>query len=264
VLSETTAVFFQTELRWPPPELFDFRVSRTMIRALFNKLFEPEFNEHAYQNLELEPVCPTLSKQTGTARALVQFDTLSMTIEESRSESHVDDFVKHVTQVLLAFRNVVVDLNIEVPDFFVQRCKIHCLAQPHNSPGALPLLAGGVANVFERIAPFERPPCHFGVRFRFPPAEIVTENGDAENTRTHRNYATVRFETYEGDPSRVWMEVASEYMLYPNEVSLRDTTKIAEHIHRSYEFLTQQCVQFLNQFDVERPDDDAQEAENDQ
>lgn len=166
MLGEPTALFFQVELRWPPPELVNFRVSHAMIRALFNKLFEPEYSEFAYQNLELEPRRPTLSRQSGNARSLVQFDSSSLTIEEAKSESHVNEFEKHVATVLGALASVADDLKVEVPEFFLQRCKIQCLAQPHNSVGSLPLLAGGVANVFERIDPFERPPCHFGVRFR--------------------------------------------------------------------------------------------------
>lgn len=264
MLSETIAVFFQTELRWPPPDLIDFRIDRTIVRALYNKLFEPEFSDHAYDDLELGSISPTLSRRSGVARATIEFDISSITIDESKSESHVEQFGNHVTQVLRALKDVTADLHVDVPKFFSQRCKIHCLSQPHNSPDALRLLAGGVANVFERIQPFERPPCHFGVRFRFPPAAIVIKNGEGETTQTHGNYATVRFETYEDDPTRVWMEVASEYLLYPNEIGLDDSDKVTEHIRHSYDFLTDQCVQFLNQFDEALSDGNTTEGEVDQ
>jgi hypothetical protein len=265
VLGEPTALFFQVELRWPPPELVSFRVSHTLVRALFNKLFEPEYSEFAYQNLELEPRRPTLSRQSGNARSVLQFDSSSLTIEESKSESHLNQFEKHIAAVLRALASVATGLEVEVPEFFLQRCKIQCLAQPYNSTGSLPLLAGGVANVLERIDPFERPPCHFGVRFRFPPAEIVDqegEEGEEGEVRTHRNFATVRFETYEADPAMVWMEVASEYMLYPNEIALADDRKITAHVQETYDFLTQQCVHFLNQFDIELPGGRQQDGES--
>lgn len=264
MLGETTALFFQTELRWPPPEVFDFRVSNRMIRGLFNKLFEPDFDEFAYQNIQLEAVRPTLSTHVANTRNVIQFDASSampsMAIEESKSQSHVDHFVKRVNSVLRALDEVAKYLEVEVPCFFLQRCRIQCLAQPHNRDGSLALLAGGVANVLEQIEPFERPPCHFGVRFRFPPTTVATTDSGQE--QTHHNFATVRFETYARDPRQVWMEVASEYLLVPEGLKLADTGRISEHIRQSYDFLTNQCVKFLNQFDVETPkDDDYEEKE---
>jgi len=266
VFGETTAVFFQTELRWPPAELFSFRISENMIVGLFDKLREPDFNEYCYKNLELELSRPTLSVRRNGTRNVIQFDVSSsapsITIEESKPISHVDQFERRVTNILLALASVVEEQELDVPEFFLQRCKIQCLAQPHNADNSLVLLADGVANVFERIEPFERPPCHFGVRFRFPPAEIDT-GGDG-GVKTHRNFATVRFETYEDDPRQVWMEVASEYLLYPDELKLSDTNKITDHVRKSYDFLTQQCVQFLNQFDEEFRSDSSQEGEEEQ
>ena len=97
---------------------------------------------------------------------------------------------------------------------------------------------------------------------RFPPAEITDEEGEEGEVRTHRNFATVRFETYEADPSMVWMEVASEYMLYPDEIALADNQKITDHVQETYDFLTHQCIEFLNQFDKELPSDSQADGES--
>ena len=245
MLSEPRAILFQTELEWPPAEVHDFRIDKEIVRKFYNELFEYKSGEHCYENLDLQAVKPTLSTRIATRQSVCQFGDGSINIEEQRPDFALGGFTNKVTAVLRGLKEVTDAIDgLVVPPFFLQRCRIHCLSQP-GVGSSLELLAGKVANVKEPIEPFERPPSFFGVRFRFGPA-VVDADGNEE---THENFASVRFETYSEDPSQVWMEVAATYLFVPVPATLEDTAHVMEHIQESYEFLTERCKAFLDQFD---------------
>lgn len=263
MLSEPRAIFFQTVLEWPPVELCEFRIGKDVIRQFFNKLFEHEFVDHHYENLDLQAQKPTLSTRNVNRESICQFGDRSITIEERRPDFAVEGFTTVVKEVLRGLKAVADEIDdYVVPPFFVQRCRVNCLSQPMASGSSLKLLAARVANVMEVINPFERPPSFFGVRFRFSPVILETEDAEDAEDAAFESFASVRFETYSEDPSQVWMEVAATHPLMHVSATLNETEHVIANMVESYEFLTLRCKAFLDQFDT--PDKQAsQEAGDD-
>lgn len=253
MLSEPRAIFFQTELVWLPPQVSDYRLDKAAVRSLYNTLFEADFNDHCYENLDLQAQKPTLSSEREGKRSICRFSENSITIEEQRPNFTVEEFWEIVKTVVGAFKKVVEGDGSEpsFPPFFCQRCRINCLTQPHEVDNSLTLLAERLSCVKNAISPFERPPSFFGVRFRFPPVVVKTETG--ETKARHGDFATVRFETYSDDPSQIWMEILANYVPLAEE-SARTTLDSMElfrtNIMNAYHFLTERCKAFLDQFDV--------------
>lgn len=261
MLGGLRSILFETTLRWPPLE--GFHVNKEAIRRLYNKMFEP--GGYRYENLDLQAECPTLSTRHADGHSVCKFGADFITIEEKKSHITVGGFLEVVDTVLRGL-----DPN-EVPPFFIQQCKVQCLAQPANSENSLMLLAARVANVYTAVDPFERPPLFFGVRFRFPPvvieqekvkpigekedgsglesgqSEVVPEEGEAKEVprKVMEGFVTVRFETYAEDISQVWMEVTAAY---PQTERLL-TPRIAANISDTYQFL-EKSKRFLDQFDT--------------
>jgi len=260
MLSEPRAIFFQTELIWLPPDVSGYRLDKMIVRRFYNTLFEPEFNEHCYENLDLQAQKPTLSSEQAGKRSICRFSENSITIEEQRPVFAVDEFCKIVDNVVKAFQKALGNDGAvpQFPPVVSQRCRMQCLPQPHEVGGSLTLLAEKLSHVKDAIEPFERPPSFFGVRFRFGPALIATENGAITE---HEGFVTVRFETYSNDPSQVWMEVLAQYVPLVQEnapATLESVALFQANIQNAYEFLTEKCKAFLDQYDKpqEKPPED--------
>jgi hypothetical protein len=269
MLSEPRAIFFQTELVWPPFE--PFSIERDVIRRLYNRMFEA--NGYEYPNLDLQSETPTLSRSDANGKSTCRFDKNSLVIEERTHNITQEVFAQVVETVLGGLQEE------HIPPFFIQKCRIHCLAQPHNCKSSIDLLAAEVANVYESIQPFGRPPSFFGVRFRFEPlvisalshsdnaeegveqagehAEAAESHEDIESHIECEGFVSLRFETYEKDISQVWMEVVAAY---PQETPLtvNNTHPITENIRKTYAFLTERSKRFLDQFDVARDNNGAE------
>ncbi|MCH8047342.1 MAG: hypothetical protein IID44_26885 [Planctomycetes bacterium] len=108
----------------------------------------------------------------------------------------------------------------------------------------------------------------FGVRFRFPPVNVVDtqDDDDAEGepgeeaireainqgrVEEKTGFVTLRLESYAKDRKQVWMEVAGAYPQFDEPLALADADKIIANIHNAYDFLTQNSKRFLDQFDTE-------------
>ncbi len=184
-----------------------------------------------------------------------------------------------VESFIEAVQTVLGGLGLEdMPPFFVQQCKMQCLAQPANVESALQLLAARVANVYEPIAPFERPPTHFGVRFRFPPVvlreaeeeehdevqpsikddktEIANPKRGRPGEKKIESFVAARFETYAEDDKQVWMEVSAAYPQLERPLLVTDAERIVNNIRETHLFLTDKCKRFLDQFDTATPHHD--------
>lgn len=225
MLSGIRSIFYQTTLKWPPFE--EYGIGKAVIRGLYNKMLEP--GGYHYENLDLQADSPTLSSRRRNGHSVCKFCPDSLVIEEKSPEIAVtiEGFIEAVQTVLGGLGQE------DMPPFFLQHCKLQCLAQPANVEDSLELLARRVANVYEPIAPFQRPPTHFGVRFRFPPVILkrIEETEDAPPSKggdqametgnmqipevqvggaTEKrieSYVTARFETFAEDIQQVWMEV---------------------------------------------------------
>src|SRR5208283_940870 len=128
-----------------------------------------------------------------------------------------------------------------------------CVAKPQKSNHSVNLLAGKVTNVLNAIDPFKRPPMFFGLRFRFPPVQVVQhEEGAEDDLEDKPDFIAVRFETYAKDINQVWIEV-NAMNVFPNVIDVTDVEKIRANIQSAYSFLTNECIDFLDQFD-ERAD----------
>lgn len=270
MLGDTRAILFQTELEWPPLDMGEFRVGPTLVRKLYNMMFEPDFSDYHYDNLDLQGKPPTLSKLSEDGRRWIcQLRDKSLFIEDrwpanpqswideygrAPPQSRLDDFLRAIVAVIGAFDAVGKSAKLNLPPILVQKCRIQCLSQPLGSRGSLELLASKVASVMESITPFGRPPSYFGVRFRFPPCEIEHEDGE---TTEHKDFVTVRFETFSEDTSLVWMEVAAVHLSLGGPMSFSEIEPIKENVRDSYQFITEKCREFLNQFDGDNlPGDD--------
>jgi hypothetical protein len=256
MLSGLRTIHIETSLRWPPIE--GLGVTRDAVRRLYNRLFESV--GHRYENLELQGSSPLLStRHPGGGESICKFGD-ALTIVEKNTRVTVTDFLDIVKTVLGMLKEE------EVPPFFIQQCKIQCLAQPNHSENSLILLARRVSRVYESVAPFGRPPSQFGVRFRFPAITLDEADNQTELQQTKtvdaliehprpektmkQNVLNVRFETYPKDISLVWMEVTAAYPL-EQPLWLRDANKIAANIQESHEFLADKSMKFLGQFDHE-------------
>jgi len=261
MLSEPRAIFFQTKLRWPPLE--DFKVDKAVIRRLYNQMFDA--GGYQYENLALQGP-PTLSSKREVGHSMCRFERDALVLEEDHIYYEIDHFVEVVETLLRALDPK------DIPLFFLQECTIRCLSQPANTGNALKLLADRVAKVYHTIAPFERPPSFFGVRFQFQPARIVSgdQAEDAPAGEEHElanatqrpievsGFVITRFETYVQDVRQVWMEAQASYP-QQKPLSVSDVDKITGHIRQTYEFLTDKSKRFLDQYDTPDPAGQAEE-----
>jgi hypothetical protein len=255
MLGDPRALFYETELLLPP--IAELKISKETVRNLYNKMFE--VGGYQYENLELQGNTPTLSTRRGEdGLSKCQFESHSVTIEEKNPDfGSIDEFVNIVSTVLKG-----VELSAPV---FMQRCKIQCVFQAHGSENAIELLAGKVANVWDKIGPFERPPALFGVKFRFPPGSDDEEQEKEEETSEseevtakvatnrepieYRGFVTLRIETYGKDAKQVWMEVSASYPASEPLSIPGDLEVIGNNIKDTYCFLTEKARKFLDQFD---------------
>ena len=247
MLSEPQAILFETQLGWPPAEIVAFRPTKDFVRGLYNALHETEFNEFVYQNLELQGLS-LYSKHEEGGVSRIKFNDGHIAITEENSGTTVEDFVRRVRTVSTALAQVSAKYELGSVPLFTQRCKINCLSQP-NEVSPLDLLASRMSVVKEEIEPFGRPPAFFGVRFRFPPVTIV-EDDEETIAEELEDYCVVRFETYSDDQSKVWMEVASS-RLFKSAVDFSDDGQqiVEAGIRCAYKFLSENCKNFLDQFD---------------
>ena len=254
MLSSPSPLYFQTELSVPPVAMF--RIEKSCVRSLFNKMFEAD--GYPYDALNLQGNTPSMSsKREDEEVSSCRFTDYSICIEEKNPRFSADDFVGIVRKVLSGFG--------PFRPVYMQRVRIQCLCQSLHSVSAVHLLANKVANVMDRISPFERPPAYFGVRFRFPPL-IAVDHEDAETDNPmigqaevqeeeHKGFITLRFETYDKDLKQVWMEVAAMYP-FPEPVSLPEhLDAITRNVTDTYHFLAEKGKKFLDQFDVQGIDD---------
>ena len=260
MLSGASTILFSAELFLPPvPE---YAIGKDQVRQLYNKLHEPD--GYPYENVDIQAQPPTLSTNRESGRSLCQVGPDKIRVVEENPDFGIDDFVSNVETILKA-------LGDDVGPFFLLRCTIQSLAQPNNCSSSLDLLAGNVANVMNTIDPFERPPSYFGLRFRFSPHfEEVSEETAAEEKKAierrgasaehfrevHKGFCAVRFETYHKDLKQIWMEVASSY---PGQFSVAAVQDISANIRNTYQFLTEKCKNFLDQFDQKPQTEDNNE-----
>lgn len=193
----------------------------------------------------------------GTGSSMCRVRPDSIMIEETEPQVTVEQFIEIVQTILKA----VGQTKHDCAPIFAQKCVIRSIAKPLGSKHSVNLLAAKIANVKKAIAPFNRPPQFFGIRFRFPPYEIVQEETEGEGEVEGKNdFTTVRFETWAKDVEQVWIETAM--MTFFQGIEIADS-KISDNIQGSYNFLTKECVDFLNQFDDKPnpPDGDVSDAE---
>lgn len=247
MLSEPRTIFIQTDLDYA--DIGEFKISKDAVRRLFNKLYETPGVE--YENLELQSTPMMLMTHRDCGHSSVEFRPESIRIEEENPGMHVDAFADNAIDVCKA-------LGENFPEIcFVQKCKVHCLVQLPGEVNAVEFLASKVANVYDKISRFGRPPAHFGVRFRFPPvtgnAEIPEDNPDegrgAEDAEIieKRGFCTLRFESYHKNLSQIWVEAASIYPLSP-ALDLENISQVKENIVETYNFVSEECKGFLEQF----------------
>jgi hypothetical protein len=228
---------------------------------LFHQLRQPGCGTPPYRDLIQDPY-PVLSTSETTPRGKIirrcELNTHSVTINERRTKSTVEEFSNSVKDVLEAMGEVREDH----PPMFSQRCRIQSLWKPIHGYPPLILLSHFAANVGDKVDPFGRPPSFFGLRFRFTPAddEDVQRLQDAfPGMEAKHDFVTVRYEVYSADVDFVWIEVASTRFF---QIDITDSELIQQNIREAYNFVTKNAVEFLEQFDHSPPDDDGDSDES--
>jgi hypothetical protein len=259
MLSGIRTTFFSTELLTPPVE--EMRINKEHIRDLYIRLTTPG-QGRPYENLDLQKSpCVLSSRRENGGESVCRIGDDRLVIQEYKPTITVGEFVGLVDSVLQ---------NLDVPAFFMQRCRIQCVGQPvHCTP--LELLSGRVANVDgeDKIKPFERPPFEFGVRFRFAPhdPQDVQPKADPDNPAEpqeqavekpapsrrrklkapiYKGFMNLRIETYNEDEKLVWLEAASTYQ---NIFTNANRSEIGDNINETHKFMTEQAMRFLAQYD---------------
>jgi hypothetical protein len=245
MLAEPVSIYFMTRLRFLPIE--ELRFAKSFLRDLYAHLARP--GGHAYENLSLQSNPPRMSTdrttEKGESTSVCRVGADDIHIEESEAEIDIEGFVEIVDTVLKA----VAAVKKETAPIFAQACVFRCVVKP-GSANSISLLAGKVSNVLKAIGPFERPPQFFGVRFRFPPVSMIQEGADdgEETVEEKHDFVSVRFETWSRDVHQVWIEVSATYF-FQDAINVANTDRIAHNIRDAHQFLTEKCVNFLNQFD---------------
>jgi hypothetical protein len=261
MLAEPASIYFMTQLRFLPIEDAELRFGKTFVHSLFNELSKP--GGHFYENLALQSNPPRMTTTRATSKgesaSTCQVAADAILIEETESEINIDGFVEIVETVLKAAHKV----KQETPPIFGQRCVFRCLVKPA-SENSITLLAGKVSHVLRKIQPFERPPQFFGIRFRFPPFKVEHHIGEDDAIAAvdeKLDFVTVRFETWSKDVHQVWIEVGAMYF-FPDSITLSDLDRVTRNIKEAHEFLTEKCINFLNQFDdLSDPEDEEDETD---
>lgn len=245
-----TSILFQTELCFPP--IAQMAIGKDRIRGLFNKMFET--GGYPYEQLRLTGDKPgekpgLFTQREKSAASLVQFDSHSVTIEERQPSFGVDEFVGIVNTVMRG---------LEHPwPIFMQKCRVQCTLPVSGSENSIELLAERVARVSEKLAPFERMPSYFGVRFRFAPVDDDDSPdsagpGDPElesEPTENQGFITLRFETHSKDLKSVWMEAEAVYPSLDFLSVPEDLGRIGKNIEETHRFLAVKGKNFLDQFD---------------
>lgn len=254
MLSEVRPLSFETELVFIPADEVQF--DRRTVLDLFTNL--SEFG--TYENLQLQSSPPEMSTKRDVGESICRIGKHRLALIEKRPEFSVDRFEQKVEDVVSSLAEV----SKNCPPVIMQRCKISGTAQPNNCEHSIELLAGRISGVMEKIEPFGRPPAYFGIRFRFPPARMFDKDDDGEPDEESAidfdDYVTLRFETYARDVSQVWMEVETMNM-FEEVADPKASELFAQNIKRTYGFLSEQAVQFLNQFDEKNHEGEQGDAE---
>ncbi|MCY2953288.1 MAG: hypothetical protein NTU53_15110 [Planctomycetota bacterium] len=269
MISGISTIYLSTELIYP--DLPRFAIKKDQIRELYGKLHEP--GGYPYENLDLQAGIPTLSTRRDNGQSSCQIGSGRIRITEDKPATAgitVDDFVSTV-------RTILEQLGPIAGPIVSQRCVVRCTGQPNNQSDSLFLLANGVANVLEPIDPFGRPPSFFGVRFRFAPMQIdpdedaESKEGSASGEKKdiddakaaeppkakkknkkkpviHRGFINLRFETYNEDIKKVWMEADASY--FEDIIEVGSLGPVEQNIRETSSFVTKNAKEFLDQFDT--------------
>jgi hypothetical protein len=258
--NDVTSIYFSTVLQYPPFE--GFPITRDQVQSLFHELSKDAGNR--YENLHLQGRPPYFSteREDDSGMSRCEIGKQSIKIFEDKPDITIEQFSDRVCAILKA-------LGDDCPPFLFQRCEVRILANPTHAKSALELLAKGPASVYEAIEPFGRPPSHFGLRFRFlpysasdieeqeedesqseGPFELVSQ--DPDNPEGEESFVSARFETYTKNSKQVWIEVVSSCpcrtAIIPENIA-----PVNKHILSTYQFATDKCLSFLNQWDIKPP-----------
>jgi hypothetical protein len=262
---DVRSIYFSTVLQYPPFE--GFRITRDQIQSLFQELRKNA--GHRYENLHLQgkpsPYLSTEQEETdGFSKC--EIGKQSIRVIENEPEITIGHFTERVCAILTA-------LGDNCPPILMQRCEVRLLANTTHAKSALDLLTKHTANVFDKIAPFGRPPSHFGLRFRFHPYSLEdiaaeTNEGDVDEDEgepveseehddsvakfeipdSEDSFITARLETYGEGRKQVWIEVVSSCPCRQS-VNHENLDPVKLHIDATYRFATDKCLAFLNQWD---------------
>ena len=119
--------------------------------------------------------------------------------------------------------------------------------------------------MIDKIDPFKRPPSFYGMRFRFAPAneEDLKAFDNVPGGPVKDDYLTVRYEIYSDDTSYIWIEVESR-RYFTEFMDISKTDEIAKNIRETHEFMKNNGVAFLEQFDLPPDEEDGDDDEEQQ
>lgn len=256
--AEPISVYLQTELQFF--RLDEGRFGETFIRTLFFRLNQP--GGHPYKNLDLQETPPTLSTtrmgDEGRSSSRCRINPTQITIEHTNGMADIDDHKEAVKTVLRVAMETETEHKRPFPPILGQKTRVQCIAKPQSDASPLIMLAGHASNVLGAITPFKRPPAHFGVKFQFAPHE--KKDGD-EWSESQEDQLILRFETWTKDPAYIWMDAQSSRLLSPPDDGDDQSEAIVSNIQSVYDFLLDNGIEFLDQFDYEDEDENNDDPE---
>ncbi len=258
--SEVITIFFENELEFAPFDGLHF--DGNFAADVFHELRQPGAGL-AYEAFSPKPRSLLSTSETspsGKISRQCEFGEFSISMSESRTKSTVEQFSESVADVLKAVGKV----RGENPPVFGQRITARSIWKPTKCPNPLVLLAGNASRVIDMIDPFNRPPSFFGMRFRFTPAdEEDLKAFERSGGAAKHDFLTVRYEIYSDDTEYIWIEVESQ-RYFSEFTDITKTEEIAKNISETHEFMTNNGIEFLEQFDVAPPPDEEDGEENDE
>lgn len=170
---------------------------------------------------------------SGLSQLTFLADRIQMT--EDRTGISGEQFGKKVQAVLSVAMPA-----LGIPFLLVQVCTVRAIAAPNSFPNASEYLARSLFRIQEEdLAPLHRPTSVFGFRLVFPPTKQEPHNFN------------VRVECYARDGRSLYIENVGTFKTPIQGANLQE---VEENLRKTSDFLVENVVSFLSQFDRKEPE----------
>jgi len=218
-------IAFVCELFHPPQDS-----DPAPIQKVHNRMFES--GEPAYSSFAVTPAGAVLSNPATRPGASSSASFLADRIQfrEELSSLTFDEFAKRVRKIT----EEVTELR-RIQIFTAQQVTIRTLVNPRSYRDSRVYLKQGMFGFRNEVDAFEREPQLYGIRLVFPP------------DKDRPSAFSLRIESFNNDQRSLYIENQGSFS--PLMVA-RGLDAIEENIVATYEFITEQALQFIGCFDA--------------